>query len=94
MEAPVAFCFVSPEDWPEFCRISEDISDDAPYENWSKKITEMEIAFKEKGVALVRVYTKPADLLAWCQAKGLKVDSPARSQYAATKVMETKADQH
>jgi hypothetical protein len=84
---PVGICFVSRDDWPEYCRISTDIAADASYDKWLKKVEEICAGIKADGAQIIKVDTKPAELLAWCQARKLVVDRNSRAQYAAFRVM-------
>jgi hypothetical protein len=79
------YCFVSRDDWPEWCRISADIPAHADYDTWLKNVREHQQGAAAKGLRAVQVDVKPADLLAWCRGHGLNVNARSRARYAAVR---------
>ncbi len=41
-----------------------------------------------EGCRVVKIDVNPADLLAWCQARGLEVNSKSRAEYASDRMHE------
>jgi hypothetical protein len=85
----IGFCFVSREDYPEFRRISVDgdaMADE--YDGFVTHIEKFQSEMKKQGGAAIKLYIKPEELLAWCESKGRPVDSNARAEYAARRLIE------
>jgi hypothetical protein len=85
---PQAFghCFISREDWPEYCRICADTPVGSDYDAWLKDLQELCYGLAREGRLVVKIDVKPADLLAWCKARGLEVNSKSRAEYAADRM--------
>jgi hypothetical protein len=79
----VGICFVSRENWPEYCRISTDIPAGSDYDSYLNAVEKFCADFAAKGGRAVKVDTDPAELLAWCKARNLVVNPSSRSHYAA-----------
>ena len=82
----VGICLVSRQDWPEYCRISTDIPVGSDYDTYLKGVEELCDSMAAKGRRPVKLDVKPAELLAWCQERGLEVNSSSRSHYAAARI--------
>lgn len=59
------------------------------YTAWRLDAEQIEKKLRREGRATVRAYIEPADFLAWCEDRGLDVDSKARNQYAASAALES-----
>jgi hypothetical protein len=82
--APLVYCFVSEENFPEFLRVCEDRETMATeYATFSQCIDDFHQSVQQQGGRAVRVYIEPIELVRWCRATGRKVDSNGRSAYAA-----------
>ena len=79
----VAFLWISREDYARFLQICFDRSElPATHEKWLYTTTKNIKRFERSGTEVMRV---PLDLdifIAWCRAKGLNIDSHARTEYA------------
>jgi hypothetical protein len=85
--------FVSRDDFGEMRRIVVDpdnIADD--YDIFVEKIEDYLGHVRNQGGTPVKVYIKPAELLAWCKAEGRPVDSRARADYTARKMTDKYRD--
>jgi len=85
---PFGHCFISREDWPEYCRICADTPVGSDYETYLKDMEELCHGMAREGCRVVKIDVKPADLLAWCQARGREVNSKSRPEYAADRMRE------
>jgi hypothetical protein len=87
---PQAFghCFISREDWPEYCRICADTPVGSDYDAYLKDLQELCHGLAREGRLVVKIDVKPADLLAWCKARRLEVNSKSRAEYAADRMRE------
>jgi len=81
-------CFISREDWPEYCRSCSDTPVGSDYDAYLKDVQELCHGMAAEGCRVVKIDVKPADLLAWCQARGLEVNSKSRAEYAADRMRE------
>jgi len=81
---PMSHCFVAAEDYAELKRISIDGHTMASdYTVFAKKVQDFLDSVNNQGGFAVKVYIKPAELLAWCEERGRPVDSSARAAYSA-----------
>ena len=85
---PIALCFVSGEDWPEYCRISTDLPVGSDYDTWLNNLRKFRNNIVAQGGTPIQIDTKPADLLAWCQTRHVPVNPKSRALYAATRFIE------
>jgi hypothetical protein len=85
---PTGICFVSRSNWPEYCRISTDIPVGSDYDTFLHAVEKFCDDMAAKGGRAIKIEVKPADLLAWCQARRLQVNPSSRSHYAATRLIE------
>ena len=84
----VGLCFISREDWPEYCRVCADTPIGSDYDAWLKNVQQLCNGMAANGSRAVKIDVKPADLLAWCKARGLEVNSSSRANYAAARLAE------
>ena len=84
----VGLCFISREDWPEYCRVCADTPVGSDYDAYLKDVQELCHGLAREGRLVVKIDVKPADLMAWCQARGLEVNSSSRANYAAARLAE------
>lgn len=59
------------------------------YSAWRMQAEQVEKQMRRAGRATVRAYIEPADFLAWCEIRGLDIDSKARNLFAAAVANET-----
>ncbi|NLX99211.1 MAG: hypothetical protein GXY83_23995 [Rhodopirellula sp.] len=83
MTPEIALCFVSRENWPEYCRISADIPDDSDYDTFLKGAQEFCDGVAADGGRAIKIHVDPGELLAWTQTEGVDVNSNSRARYAA-----------
>jgi|GEM_PF-3026541 len=83
---PIAFLFVSREDYPEFLSVFID-RDQYPsdYDGWLEKINQFCEHVKTDGGSTAQINCKPSELVEWCAANNRRCDTQARSAYAAFK---------
>jgi hypothetical protein len=84
----IGMLFFSRDDRPEYCRISADIDIDEDYDEYLSNVEKLLADLAERGLRVVKIETKPAELLAWCKAHRLEVDSSSRARYASERVSE------
>jgi hypothetical protein len=53
------------------------------YDQWLKSAEASERQLKRAGHTVVRAMIEPDEFLAWCRARGLKVDAKARTQWGS-----------
>ena len=58
------------------------------YDAYLKDLEELCHGMAREGCRVVKIDVKPADLLAWCQARGVEVNSKSRAEYAADRIRE------
>ena len=58
------------------------------YDAYLKDVQELCHGMAREGCRVVKIDVKPADLLAWCQARGVEVNSKSRAEYAADRIRE------
>jgi hypothetical protein len=82
----VGICFVSRENWPEYCRISTDIPVGPDYDTYLNAVEKFCAEFAAKGGRAIRIETEPSELSAWCKTRNLEVNPSSRSRYAAMRM--------
>ena len=85
---PVGHCFVSREEWPEYCRISTDIPVGSDYDTFANAVQKFGDEVVARGGRFIKIGVKPADILSWCQARGRQIDASARADYAAARLLD------
>ena len=94
MSVTMSHCFVTRGDYDEFRRISVDgDSMPAEYDVFASNVQQFLDRIQNQGGAAVKMYIKPAELLAWCRAQGRDVDSNSRAEYAARCHMDSMKEQ-
>lgn len=79
-----SFAWFQPEEWQHLKEAVEDPSTlDNTYEEWRNNAENMVGKIRENGQQVNKISIKINKLLLWCQSKGIKPDSKARSEYAA-----------
>jgi|GEM_PF-5023988 len=82
-------CVVAREDWSEYCRICKCSSEDGDgFEAYLARIEEFHARAKAEGHEVKTVLLRPNELLAWCQAHALEVNSESRKKFADSKLAE------
>jgi len=84
----VGICFVSRENWLEYCRISTDIPVGSDYETYLNAVEKFCAQFAAKGGRALKIDTQPSELLAWCNERNMEVNPSSRSHYAAMRMAE------
>ena len=70
--------------WPRLLEIAgdrEELFD--RFEDWEKYAEARFAELKAEGVPVEKVYIDPDELLAWCRARGRKVEAGERAEFAA-----------
>jgi hypothetical protein len=72
------------EDYPRILEIMED-ADVLPttYDTWRQKAEGLERQIKASGAIVVRAVIEPKEFVAWCAARGLKVNAKARTAFGS-----------
>jgi hypothetical protein len=79
-----SFAWYQPEQWLKLKQVVEDPSTlDDTYETWRKSAEKAIREFRANGQCVEKVAVKIDLLLIWCESKGVKPDSKARSEYVA-----------
>jgi hypothetical protein len=82
--SPVIVCLVSPEDYGEFRRVCVDQHTlPLDYGDYVKTTQELLESAASQGILAVKMYVKPAELVAWCWDRRRPVGSKARADYVA-----------
>lgn len=78
-----AMVWYKEEDWDTLKNMFAD-GDLLPksYADWLGRAEEMKSQVQASGDAVIKVYIDPETFPAWCESKGLEMDSEARSQLA------------
>lgn len=80
---PVVHCFVAPEDYQDLRLVSADGAGMAEsFEAYAVEVEKFLEYQRAQGSIAVKMYIKPADLVAWCRREGRAIDSRARAAYA------------
>jgi hypothetical protein len=85
----IAHCFVSREDWPEWCRVNPDIAGD--YDVFLKGLAKFCQDIEAEGGIVVKVNVQPSEFVAWCAHRGRNIDSKSRAAYAAFRMVKSKS---
>ena len=81
------------EDYDKILSISDDRDTmNETWEEWKKKSDNMKKSLKKEGYTVVDILVLPPDLMYWCHAKKMRINSEARAQYVQEKVAEMFAD--
>ncbi len=80
----VAVAWYDATQWAKLKLIAEDadILDDT-YEAWQRNATNLERSLRQKGIEIHRVSIDVDALAIWCKSQKKRIDSQARSAYAA-----------
>lgn len=79
-----SFAWFQPKEWQCLKETVEDPSTlDDTYEEWRKNADKVIGEFRANGQQVRKISIKIDELLAWCEANGMKPESKARSEYAA-----------
>ena len=80
-----SFAWFQPEEW---CRLKEVVDDpsslDDTYEEWRASAEKAISEFRANGQTVQKISIRVSELLIWCESKGYKPDSKARSEYTAS----------
>ena len=85
-EEKVIYCIAwfQPEEWQRLKEVVDDPSSlDDTYEEWRTSAEKTIAELRVNGQSVRKIAIKISSLLTWCESKGLKPDSKARSEYAA-----------
>ncbi|EGU60945.1 hypothetical protein VINI7043_02395 [Vibrio nigripulchritudo ATCC 27043] len=81
-----SFAWFQPEEWQLLKEAVDDPSTlDDTYEEWRKNAESAIGEFRANGHRVKKVSIKISELLDWCESKGMRPDSKARSEFAAFK---------
>ena len=79
-----SFAWFQPDEWQ--C-LKETVDDpetlDDTYQQWRHNAENMITELRANGEQVKKISIKINKLVSWCEAKGIKPDSKARSEYAA-----------
>lgn len=78
----LAICWFDKEQWELLSKIDPDGVDDS-YEEWRASANKVISNLSKKGLNVVKVSIKVAELQDWCNSKGVKVNSSSRAEFAA-----------
>ncbi len=79
-----SFAWFQPDEWELLKRTVDDPSTlDDTYLEWRHNAESAINEIRGKGITINKISIKISQLLAWCDAEGVKPDSSARSEYAA-----------
>ena len=80
-----SFAWFQPEQWSRLKEVVDDPSSlDETYEEWRAAAEKAISEFRATGQIVQKISIKVSDLLIWCESKGYKPDSKARSEYTAS----------
>ena len=80
-----SFAWFQPEEWQCLKETVEDPSTlDATYQEWRHNAENAIGELRANGEKVHKISIKVRKLLVWCESKGIKPDSKARSEYAAS----------
>ncbi|MEL6863185.1 MAG: hypothetical protein AAFP19_02145 [Bacteroidota bacterium] len=81
------------KDYAEILRLCEDsLSMDDTWEEWRQSMKKSVKNFREIGIKTVEITVKPKELVDFCRARGLTINSQTRSNFIAHKVKELHED--
>ncbi|MCG6202611.1 hypothetical protein [Psychromonas antarctica] len=79
-----SIAWYQPEEWQHLKEIVDDPSSlDDSYEEWRSSAEKAIVELRSNGQSVKKTAIKISSLLTWCESKGVKPDSKARSEYAA-----------
>ena len=79
-----SFAWFQPEEWQCLKETVEDPSTlDDTYQEWRHNAENAIGELRANGEQVQKISIKISKLLVWCESKGIKPDSKARSEYAA-----------
>jgi hypothetical protein len=79
-----SFAWFQPEQWSRLKEVVDDPSSlDDTYEEWRASAEKAISEFRATGQRVQKISIKVSELLIWCESKGYKPDSKARSEYTA-----------
>ncbi len=81
-EIEFALCWFDQEQWEKLAQVDPDGVDDS-YEEWKKGANKAISNFISNGQKVRKISIKTADLVKWCEEKGLSPNSSTRSEYVA-----------
>ena len=81
-EMELALCWFDREQWQLLKGLDPDGTDDT-YEDWRRQASEAVDMLRSSGTRVRKIHVRVAELVAWCEERGLKPDSSARAEYAA-----------
>jgi len=83
-EVVYSFAWYQPDEWELLKRTVDDPSTlDDTYNEWRHNAENAISEIRANGHSITKISIKIAQLLVWCDAKGVRPDSSARSEYAA-----------
>ena len=81
-----SFTWFQPQEWQ---LLKESVDDptslDDSYDEWRKQAESAVREFRSNGKKVKKISIKVSELLTWCDSKGLKPDSKARSEFTSFK---------
>lgn len=81
--------FFSADEWQKAKRLMEDAHTfHNSYAEFVQAVENAEKGLRAKGIACIRVNLVMEEFIPWCKRLGCKVDSKARSHYAAMRAQE------
>lgn len=86
----LAVAWMKKEDWPRWLSIDKDFQPD--YEHWLGRVEAAFAHYQRLGHKVEKIVVDPDEFLEWSSANGGKVDSNARSAFAAYKMMRKATD--
>ncbi len=91
----VGIAWYSRQDYRRALEIMED-ADQLPgtFDQWLKRAEATEREIKRAGHVVVRAIIKPEEFAAWCRAKGLNIDTEARTEWASEFALQQANDTH
>lgn len=87
MPQEIGLCFVSRDNWLEYCRISDDIPNDSNYDTFLQSADKFCDNIASDGGVAVKIDVDPIALIAWARREGVHVNSNSRSRYAAMQLI-------
>ena len=92
--AVMGFAWYRAEQWRHLLEVSEDRDKlESTFKEWEKIAEKALKDFAEHGVQVRKVDIDVEELVSWCRARHLSINSGARSSFAAEKVkQQTKAE--
>lgn len=83
----MGIAWYQPDQWERLLDISEDASDlEDTYEEWQSFATKKIKKLKQQGFSVQKVTIDTEELLAWCNAYRIPVNSHSRSEFVTKKL--------